>query len=257
MADQDRNRETGDNIILKTPPKMAFAMGILVGLTLMSATAFVMTYSLLRSEQGKTAKANTNTADVAGAATNQPSPSANTNQAAPTKVDIALAADDHVRGDKNAKVTLVEYSDFQCPYCGAVEPTLEKILTDYKGKVKLVYRHYPLSFHENAQKAAEASECANDQGKFWELHDKMYQNQTALTVDNLKQYAKDLKLNTSKFNTCLDNGTYAQKVKDEETQGTSYGVEGTPATFVNGTLVSGAVPYDSFKQVIDAALAAS
>lgn len=113
-----------------------------------------------------------------------------------------------------------------------------------------------ITIHENAQKAAEASECANDQGKFWELHDKMYQNQTALTVDNLKQYAKDLKLNTSKFNTCLDNGTYAQKVKDEETQGTSYGVQGTPATFVNGTLVSGAQPYESFKSVIDAALAA-
>jgi protein-disulfide isomerase len=248
---------TSERIVFKTPPRMAFTMGILVGLAVTSLTAFIMTYSLLRSEQNKTAKANTNTAQVAGAATNQPSVNTNQGTAQPVIADIQLAADDHVRGDKNAKVTLVEYSDFQCPYCGAVTPTLEKILSDYKGKVKLIFRHYPLSFHENAQKAAEASECASEQGKFWEMHDKMFTNQSALTVDNLKQYAKDLKLNTTKFNSCLDSGKYAQKVKDEETQGTQYGVEGTPATFVNGTLVSGAVPYDSFKQVIDAALAAS
>lgn len=252
MIDQEKTPETPEKVVFKTPPKVAFSLGILAGLTIASLVAFGLTYSLLRtSVKDSLSTGNTNT-KVAGAATNT---AVNTNAAAPTKVDIAIAADDHITGDKNAKVTLVEYSDFQCPYCGAVEPTLEKILTDYKGKVRLVYRHFPLSFHENAQKAAEASECANDQGKFWEYHDLLYKNQGALTVDNLKQYAKDLKLNTTKFNTCLDNGTYTQKVKDEETQGTNYGVQGTPATFVNGVLVSGAQPYESFKSIIDAALA--
>jgi protein-disulfide isomerase len=131
-------------------------------------------------------------------------------------------------------------------------------MTDYKGKVKLVFRHFPLtSIHPNAQKAAEASECANDQGKFWEMHDKMFADQNNLGVDNLKTMAKSLGLSTSKFNDCLDSGKYTQKVTASENEGAQYGVQGTPATFVNGTLVSGALPYDSFKQVIDSALAAS
>ena len=252
--EHDQNNE---RIVLKTPPKVAFAMGIMAGIALTSLTAFVMTYSLLRNGT-QLGQDNTNTAKVAGVETTQ-TDTANTNQqAAPAKVDIAEKSDDHVRGDKNAKVTLVEYSDFQCPYCGNFTPTLDRIMEEYKGEVKLIYRHFPLtSIHPNAQKAAEASECANDQGKFWEMHDKMFTDQNNLGVDSLKAMAKSLGLNTSKFNECLDDGKYAQKVTDSETEGITYGVEGTPATFVNGTLVSGALPYDSIKSVIDSALAAS
>jgi protein-disulfide isomerase len=180
---------------------------------------------------------------------------ANTNTA-PTKVDITLKDTDHVRGDADAKVTLVEYSDFECPYCQTLNTTLDQILTDYKGKVKLVYRYFPLtSIHANAQKAAEAAECAGDQDKFWEMHDKLFANQSALTVTDLKKYAKDLGLNTTTFNNCLDKGTDAAIVTSDQTEGESYGVNGTPATFINGTLVSGALPYASFKTAIDAALA--
>lgn len=265
MPDSERGHDhiryeskSQESVLGKTPPKIAFTMGILLGISLASLAAFVMTYSLLRTavtDGTTTAAANTNTAKVAGATVNSNTNTAVAAQPTPTKVDITVTADDHVKGDKNAKVTLVEYSDFQCPYCGAVNPTLEKVLTDYKGKVKLVFRHYPLSFHENAQKSAEASECASAQGKFWEMHDKMFANQTSLTVDNLKTYAKDLGLDTTKFNKCLDDGTYAQKVKDSLAAGTNLGVQGTPATFVNGTLVSGAQPYESFKSAVDAALA--
>ncbi len=251
--EHDQNNE---RIVLKTPPKVAFAMGVMAGIALTSLTAFIMTYALLRSNmQFSQANSTTNTAKVAGVDTTQ----TNTNQqAAPVKVNITEKSDDHIRGDKNAKVTLVEYSDFECPFCGKLIPTLDKIMDEYKGKVKLIFRHFPLSsIHPNAQKAAEASECASDQGKFWEMHDKMFAEQDNLGIDSLKAMAKSLGLNSSKFNECLDSGKYAKKVADSEEEGTAYGVKGTPTTFVNGTLISGSLPYDSFKQVIDSALAAN
>ncbi|MDP2684351.1 MAG: DsbA family protein [bacterium] len=197
----------------------------------------------------------TKTAKVAGVDDTvdpTPTPSA---APTPTVADVEVRADDYIRGDKNAPVTLVEWSDFECPFCSRVLPSLEKVLEDYDGQVRLIYRHFPLSFHANAQKAAEASECAGDQGKFWEMHDIMFENQSSIAVDDLKGYAKELGLNTSTFNDCLDNDTHAQKVKDDFTEGTQVGVQGTPATFVNGTMISGAQPYESFAAAIDAALA--
>ncbi|EKE06013.1 MAG: hypothetical protein ACD_19C00120G0002 [uncultured bacterium] len=116
----------------------------------------------------------------------------------------------------------------------------------------MVYKYFPLSFHPNAQKAAEAAECASEQGKFWEYHDTLFDNQqNGFSITNFKQWAKDLNLNTSKFNDCLDTGKYASKVQADEADGQNRGVNGTPATFVNGQLISGAVPYESFKSVID------
>jgi len=240
----------------RTSPKISFILGILSGVTVISLLAFIMTFALLHSAFNGT-NDNNNNAKVAGAAVNTNTNTAptNTNTAPPTPVDIKITADDHIKGDSNAKVTLVEYSDFQCPYCATLNTTLDKILTDYKGEVRLVYRQFPLtSLHANAQKAAEASECANDQGKFWEMHDKLFANQSDLSVDNLKKWAKELGLKSSTFDDCLDSGKYTKKVQDQETEGVSYGVEGTPATFVNGTLVSGAQPYDNFKSLIDSLL---
>lgn len=237
-----------EKIVYKTPPKMAFTVGILAGITIASIAGMIMMYSYVGDE---VATKDTNSAKVAGAEdTVDPTPTPT-----PTVADIEVKSDDYIKGDENAPVTLVEWSDFQCPYCGRVTPTLDKILKDYDGQVKLIFRHFPLSFHENAQKAAEASECAGAQGKFWEMHDLMYENQSALSVDDLKGYAVDLGLNVTTFNDCLDNGTYEQKVKDDFTEGTKVGVQGTPATFVNGTMVSGAQPYESFAAAIDAALA--
>jgi len=170
-------------------------------------------------------------------------------------VEFKITKDDHVRGDFNAPITLVEFSDFECPFCGRHYPTMNKILNDYKGKVRLVYKHFPLGFHPNARKAAEASECAGEQGKFWEYHDKIFENQSSgLSIEKFKQWAKDLGLNSNKFNDCLDSGKYAQKVQADYQEGSQKGVNGTPATFVNGQLVSGALPYESFKQIIDSLL---
>ena len=169
---------------------------------------------------------------------------------------------DHIRGDiKKAKVVMVEYSDFQCPYCGKHDPTMQKIMTDYGDQVAWVYRHFPLSFHANAAPAAVASECAAVQGKFWEFADAMFAEQSSLAGDAATAsafYAKtaqDLKLDMTKFNTCLTSGTYDSVVDAGLASGQAAGVSGTPATFVNGTLVSGAVPYATFKKMIDDAIA--
>lgn len=163
-----------------------------------------------------------------------------------------ITKSDHIRGDFNAPITLVEFSDFECPFCERHFPTMNKLLDNYKGKVRLVYKHFPLGFHSNAQKAAEASECADEQGKFWEYHDKIFENQsTGLSVDKFKQWAKDLDLNDNKFDDCLDSGKYTVKVQSDLQEGAQKGVDGTPATFINGRLVSGAQPYETFKQVID------
>jgi len=176
----------------------------------------------------------------------------------PTQKPVAefkITKDDHIRGDFNAPITLVEFSDFECPFCKRHFPTLNKILSDYKGKVRLAYKHFPLDFHPNAQKAAEASECASEQGKFWEYHDKIFENQASgLSLDKFKQWAKDLGLDTQRFNACLDSGKYAKKVQADYQEGLRKGVNGTPVTFVNGQLVSGALPYESFKQIIDSIL---
>ncbi|MDP2910514.1 MAG: DsbA family protein [bacterium] len=166
-----------------------------------------------------------------------------------------ISGTSHIRGDFSAPITLVEFSDFECPFCVRHLPTLNKILSDYPNQVRLVYKHFPLGFHPNSQKAAEASECADEQGKFWEYHDKLFENQPAgYSLDKFKQWAKDLGLNSGKFNDCLDSGKFAQKVQADFQEGSEKGVNGTPATFVNGQLISGALPYESFKQVIDSIL---
>jgi protein-disulfide isomerase len=174
------------------------------------------------------------------------------------RVDIELKDDDHILGDENAPVTIIEYSDFQCPYCGRLyRNALKDIKENYvdTGKVKFVFRHFPLSFHEFAQKAAEAAECAGEQGKFWEYHDKLFENQNALKIDDLKKYASELGLDTTQFNDCLDSGKYKERVKSDSSLGQSQGVSGTPASFVNGIKVSGAQPFSAFQQIIEAELA--
>ena len=138
----------------------------------------------------------------------------------PTAQTFKITESDHIRGEFNAPITLVEFSDFECPFCERHFLTLNKILDDYKGKVRLVYKHFPLGFHPNAQKAAEASERTDEQGKFWEYHDKLFESQQiGYSVENFKKWAKDLNLNVAKFNDCLDSGKYTQKVQADYQEG--------------------------------------
>ena len=176
----------------------------------------------------------------------------------PDRVTVSLD-DDPVIGDKNAPVTIVEFSDFQCPFCARFfTQTLPELEKEYisTGKVKLVYRDFPLnSIHPEAQKAAEAAECADEQGKWKGMHDKIFQNQQTLSVSSYKQWAKDLGLNAEQFNTCLDSSKYKDEIAKDLSDGTSYGVRGTPSFFVNGVILRGAQPFSSFKTLIDQELA--
>jgi protein-disulfide isomerase len=170
---------------------------------------------------------------------------------APEVPRIEVEAKGPSRGPENALVTIVEFSDFQCPYCGREFPVIERLMKEYDGKVRLVFRHYPLDFHPFAQKAAEAGACAQDQGKFWELHDKMFTNQNKLGVDDLKAYAKSVGLDASRFDKCLDSGEKKALVEEDMKAGTAAGVNGTPAFFINGVFVNGAQPYEQMKQTVD------
>jgi protein-disulfide isomerase len=175
----------------------------------------------------------------------------------PTKLKIDID-DDPMKGSKNAPVTIVEFSDFQCPFCGRfftqTLPSIEKEYID-TGKVKFVYRDFPLGFHPNAQPAAEAAECANEQGKFWEYHDEIFKNQEQLSSDLYIQLAEELSLDVEKFKKCVEAGKYKQEVQDDFDYGKSVGVTGTPAFFINGIKIVGAQPFENFKKIIDAELA--
>lgn len=177
-------------------------------------------------------------------------------QGSGTKTDIDGRRDAPTIG--KGKVEIVEFSDFQCPFCkqfftNAYRDILSKYIDT--GKVKLVYRHYPLSFHQNAQIAAEAAECANRQGKFKAYHDTLFTNSnsdgTGLASADLKKYARDLGLDTAKFNSCLDNGETRDVVASDMKAGQAAGVTGTPTFFINGIKVVGALPFSEFQKIID------
>lgn len=148
-------------------------------------------------------------------------------------------------GKDNAPVTLVEFSDFQCPYCKGIAPTLKQVEDKFGNQVQIIYRQFPLvSIHQFAAKAAEASLCANEQGKFWAMHDAMFADQAKLSVGDLKQTSRRLGLDGKKFDACLDAGRYVEQVQNDEKEGQRFGVTGTPALFINGLPVDGgAVPY--------------
>jgi protein-disulfide isomerase len=164
------------------------------------------------------------------------------------------ADNDPVKGSKDAPVTIIEFSDFECSFCARFySQTLPQIDENYirTGKVKLIFRDYPLGFHQYAKKAAEASECADEQDKYWEYHDKLFENRNALDIESLKQYAVDLGLDATTFNECLDSGTMASEVEKDFQDGVGYGVTGSPTFFINEVKVVGAQPYEVFEQIIE------
>jgi len=166
------------------------------------------------------------------------------------------------KGDpRTAPVVIVGFSEFQCPFCARVLPTLDKIQETYGDQVAIVFRHYPLPMHKESYKAAEAGQCANDQGRFWEMHDLLFQKfqnqgRGALQVKQLKGYAAQIGLNQTTFDHCLDSGEHAATVEADTKAGKAAGVSGVPTFFVNGQSLKGAQPFHNFANVIDAALKA-
>lgn len=164
---------------------------------------------------------------------------------------IMVASKGPSRGPADAPITIVEFSDFQCAYCARLTPTLDQVMAKYGDKVRRVFRQFPLNFHQFAQKAAEASLCAEEQGKFWQLHDAMFDNQQALSVEQLKAKAAELGVKADSFNQCLDTGKYADAIKADIAVGSAAGVNATPALFINGRFISGAVRIEQITKVIE------
>jgi len=167
------------------------------------------------------------------------------------------AGDAPFMGDKNAKVTIVEFSDFQCPYCAKGADILKQIKKKYGSKVKVVFKNFPLPFHTHAEKAAAASLCANEQGTdyFWKLHDEMFAHQDSLDAEGLKKAASKIGLKADRFTKCLDENKYVTQVRAQMDEGRSFKVKSTPTFFVNGQLINGAQPLDVFSEIIDEQLA--
>ncbi len=158
-------------------------------------------------------------------------------------------------GAKDAPVTIVEFTDFQCPFCKATEATLKDLRTKYGDKIRLVHMDFPLPFHQHAMDAANAARCANDQGKFWEFRDSVFANQGKLAPADLKETAKTLGLDTTKFDACFDKATYDAQIKADQAAGEKAGVDGTPAFFIDGRPLTGAQPASKFEELIDDELA--
>jgi protein-disulfide isomerase len=168
---------------------------------------------------------------------------------------IKVLPSDPVSGTASARVEIIEFSDFQCPYCQRVAPVLKQLMAKYGDRVKLVWKDFPLPNHPDARPAAEAALCANDQGKFWAYHDKLFDNQSALTAVNMKEWAVQLGMNAATFNACFDKGTHRQLVEEDQEEGSRYGVSSTPTVYINGRAVVGAMPLETYEAIIQEELA--
>ncbi len=256
------------HMINNMPPKSAFWTGFIGGILVLMAGGFLITLPMLLKGQGLSlggndtviaAKPSAPTGQVAGAAIG---PDANAPQPAGQVKPVTKA--DHIKGDINkAKVFLIEYSDMECPFCKRFHPTMEQVMQAYGSDVAWVWRHFPLSFHQNAQKEAEASECAGELGgntAYWKYLDTIMERTasggTGFALDKLVPLAKEIGLNEAKFKQCLDSGKYTAKVQQDETEGQQAGVSGTPGTVLltrsgETTIISGAQPFEQVKATVD------
>ena len=233
------------------PPRTSFVTGFITAILCLGTVGFIILgiFALkdvnLASDKGDSGKIAINN--------NPTSPTNNI----PADIQIAAVTDaDHLRGDKNTPITIIEYSDYQCPFCERFHPTMQQLMTDYPGKIRWVFRHFPLSFHPEAEPAAEAAECASEQNKFWEYTDALFTNQANLGEDLYVKLAKDLKLDLNKFKTCRDSDRTLTIINADAQSGANAGVSGTPGSFIidqngNAQEVAGALPLASIKAMID------
>jgi protein-disulfide isomerase len=186
--------------------------------------------------------------------------SEDTTDKTPKDLKVLIKSDSHVEGPANAKVSIVEFGDFQCPACGSAYPVVTQIEQNYKGKVKFVFRNYPLPVHKNAKVAAQAAEAAGAQGKFFEMYHKLYDNQKAWSDSNdalnefFVKYAKEIGIDVNKFSTEVKASKYTEKIQNDQNDGNAVGVSATPTFYINGVEQVGGLPYDEFKAKIDEAL---
>jgi protein-disulfide isomerase len=169
----------------------------------------------------------------------------------PPRVEFSVADGTPSRGAADAPVVLIEYTDYQCPYCTRIQPTLNELVERYEGKLLHVFKNLPLPMHAEAPLAAAAALCAQDQGKFWELHDWLFVNQRSLSRESIIEAAENLGVDTGILATCIDQGKYSVRVKAEMAEAHSYGITGTPGFLINGRVITGARPIEMFEEIID------
>lgn len=242
-------------------PKSSFILGLIGGVLVLCTIGFFLMLAV--TLKGGLKLGNNDGGNYGNVPTSLPTGQAPT--AAPSGDVVGevkpIGDDDHVRGDKNAEVVLYEWSDFECPFCSRFHPTMVQLMNEYKGKVKWVYRHYPLSFHPQATPAANAAECAGEQGKFWEYGDQLFANQSMLGDTYYKQLAGEVGLNVGNWESCYNSKKYQAKITQQMNDGSAAGVTGTPGTVIvakdgSKQLVPGAVPYEQLKMMVDTAIAA-
>jgi protein-disulfide isomerase len=173
----------------------------------------------------------------------------------PNRVHMVNTAGAPTKGTDSAPVTIVEFSEFQCPFCARVLPTLKQVEDTYQGNVRIVWKHLPLSIHKNAVGAALAAEAARKQGKFWEYHDRLFANQSRLGPDDLKQHAQDLQLDLKRFEADLLSVDEKKRIDADVAEAATLGIGGTPGIFINGRFIAGAQPFETFAKIIDEELA--
>jgi len=174
---------------------------------------------------------------------------------APAEAMKLIAVDSApTRGAPKGGVTIVEYGDFQCPFCLRSRPVIKQVMDTYPSQVRLVYKHFPLSFHREAMNAHRAAEAAREQDKFWEMHDRIFQAPTDLTVETMRKHAEALRLDLAKYDEAVKSERVQKRIAADQEEGRKVGVRGTPAFFVNGKYIAGAQPFDAFKREVDAAL---
>jgi protein-disulfide isomerase len=231
-----------------------FYMGLLAGIAVISFVGFaIMTVAYFT--KGQAPLAGTTAKQVED--NKQPQePTQPTQPTQPTPTvkgsDIEITSTDHVRGNPNADITIVEFSDYQCPFCQRFHNTMKQAMDTYGNDIRWVYKHFPLdSLHPYARQAAQAAECAGDQDKFWEYTDELYDNQSSIKPAYFAELAKELNLNTSDFESCLSSEKYASKVNSDFNLGRQAGITGTPGGFVNDQQLRGAIPIDQLSSMIE------
>lgn len=173
----------------------------------------------------------------------------------PPRAQVSMK-DTQVHGGQDAQVMVIEYADYECPYCQQIQPALDKLASDYKGKVAFAYKDVPLPMHANAQKASEAAHCAGAQGKYWEYHG-MLLSKKQLELPKLKEHARELKLDGASFDKCLDSGEKAGIIKAHMAEAQALGLTGTPSFFINGRFFSGVLSYEKLRDIVEEELSAS
>ena len=244
---EDNSSKTS-KLFQNSNPKLVFVLGVVVGVGVFSLISLIILLGMAVSSDDEDSAVNTNS-------------NTNTNQVADTNTaptasaidtsKIVISDSEEVYGNEDADITFVEFSDFQCPYCVRFHEVMHQIVDEYPNDVAWIFKQFPIQSHPLGMPGAMATECAGDQGKFWEMSDMIFSNQQALAAESFAIFAGDLGLDVDTFNQCMSDNPHAEKIANDYQTGISSGVRGTPSSFVNGNIVPGAFPYESMKQMID------